>query len=168
LWKVAKPGLHAGKFTALAESGWRLQDDGEFVSMRRARNTSHVFFSLPFVVAILVTVIGCGPGLLGIVHALATVDHVCTCAGGGSHASCPVCNPTLNREHRSHVRVFDGAPCGEGRLAVDVATDPALIPDARLASAASVSGIENFPQASGAPPEAFVEPCTPPPRFALV
>src|ERR1700733_14152833 len=68
---------------------------------------------LQIVVAILVAMLGCGNGLSGIVHALNdAASHVCTCANGGDHASCPVCNPVL-REHRaSSVPALEGAPGG--------------------------------------------------------
>ncbi len=133
--------------------------------MRRTRAVSLV----AVVVAALVMMLGCGNGLPGIVRTLAGVgvDHVCTCVSGGSHASCPVCNPALRREGRSRAPALEGVPCGEGRLAMEVAVDPAVIPESRVAKPASPTGVDSPPAVSVAPDDAFIEPWTPPPQSAL-
>ncbi len=131
-------------------------------SMRTARAVPVV----SLLVAVLAVMLGCGNGLPGIVRTVIGTEHVCTCASGGSHASCPVCNPSL-REGRPPAPALEGVPCGDGRLATVVAADPAVIPVPCAVVAASVSGIEVPQPVAGAPPEQFVQPSTPPPRFAL-
>jgi len=134
--------------------------------MRRTRAISLV----SVIIAVLAMMLGCGNGLPGIVRTLAAgvgADHVCTCASGGSHTSCPVCNPTPRHEGRSGTPVLEGVPCGEGRLAMGAVTDPAVIPDSRIVKPASLWGVESLPQVSVVPGVEFVEPWTPPPRSAL-
>jgi hypothetical protein len=133
--------------------------------MRRTRAVSLV----AVIVAALVVMLGCGSGLPGIVRTLAGVgaDHVCTCVSGGSHASCPVCNPALRHEGRSRAPALEGVPCGEGRLAMEAAVDPAVIPESRVVKPASPTGVDGPHALSVAPDDAFIEPWTPPPRSTL-
>jgi hypothetical protein len=119
------------------------------------------------IITVLVMVLGCGRGLPGIVQTMVGTEHVCTCVSGGTHASCPVCNPTLRHERRSHAPAFEGVPCGEGRLAVEGALDPALVPPSGVTQAASLSDVTCPPLVSGAPHDPFLEPLSRPPRFAL-
>ncbi|HXX69363.1 MAG TPA: hypothetical protein VEK07_19415 [Polyangiaceae bacterium] len=118
------------------------------------------------IVAVLVMLLGAGNGLSGLVRAFAPREHVCTCASGGSHASCPVCNPSLGRKTSSRLSTVDGVPCGEPRGAVQVAGDPAL--------AARPPLVAPCPFAPAFAQSAFcrdlddvpLEPTTPPPRIA--
>lgn len=128
--------------------------------------TTRAVTAVSLLVAVLAVMLSCGNGLPGIVRTVMGTEHVCTCARGGSHASCPVCNPSLH-EGRSRTPALEGVPCGDGRLATAVGADPAVIPVPCAVVAASVSGIEVPQPVAGAPPKEFVQPSTPPPRFAL-
>jgi hypothetical protein len=128
--------------------------------------TSRAAALVPLLVAVLAMMLGCGNGLPGIVRTVVGTEHVCTCASGGSHSSCPVCNPSLH-EARSRTPTLEGVPCGEGRFAVGAGPDVAVIPATCAVSVALVSGTYPFPGSSGTPPDQFVQPSTPPPRFTL-
>jgi hypothetical protein len=114
---------------------------------------------------LLVAVLACGSGLPGLVLALTDAKaHVCTCASGGSHASCPVCNKTLVDEQHSPGPRVDGVPCGDRRVATGVACDPGVLP-AAFVGAPPIRAYLRAPRAGCAPEEQrFLEPATPPPR----
>ena len=122
---------------------------------------------LQLVIAILVVMLAAGRGLPGIVSALhAEPSHVCTCASGGDHASCPVCNKTLDEKRPSTHVEARGVPCGNGRvLAIadgEVVTLPAPV-------AIVARRLERLPAPSARPvsiPQVVREPATPPPRSA--
>lgn len=126
---------------------------------------------LPFVrlvIVALVAMLGAGSGLSGLVRALAPSEHVCTCVSGGSHASCPVCNPALGRRTHSHSCAIDGVPCGERGGAIQVAGDPAVV--------APPPNVGSCPFSRASAPVATraelldvsSKPTTPPPRIASV
>jgi hypothetical protein len=121
------------------------------------------------VAAILVAMLAMGRGLPGIVRALqAERSHVCTCATGGDHASCPVCNGTIaSGEHRrSSSAEAKGVPCGEGRFAVTACGEPGTLPSAIGVVLGRVERVD-APRTPGiAVPDVLLEPATPPPRSA--
>jgi hypothetical protein len=116
----------------------------------------------------LALMLGGGNGLPGLVRTLADADaHVCTCATGGSHASCPVCNHALQASPRtSGSPSVQGLPCGDRGVAAaavgELATLPpslvSVVPVARRLAALTAEGL--------APPDRLLEPATPPPRSA--
>jgi len=118
-------------------------------------------------VAALVAVLAAGAGLGGFVRAMTgPSEHVCTCATGGTHATCPVCNPKLHEERRSTVPALDGAPCGDQLGAVQAAVDPGVLPAPWLGPAPAVE-TTRVPEAARAAPDApALTPATPPPRPA--
>lgn len=121
---------------------------------------------LRVVLAALIIAMGCGAGLPGIARALAAARaHVCTCASGGTHASCPVCNRSLG-SGRSRVTEVDGVPCGERPSAIDRACDLAVVrePGDLLVTRFVRLGARRDVLAS--PHTALSEPPTPPPRSA--
>jgi hypothetical protein len=122
---------------------------------------------LRLLVAVVVAVLACGSGLPGLLLALGDASaHVCTCASGSSHASCPVCNKTLVDEERSPGPRVDGAPCGDQRVATGVACDPGVLP-AAFVGASPIRAYLRAPRAGYAPEEQrYLEPATPPPRSA--
>jgi hypothetical protein len=123
------------------------------------------------IVACVGVVLACGSGLPGLVRALSGFSsHVCTCAMGGSHASCPVCSHALANEgpasgdNAAGDPQADGAPCGDKRVAVGAAVEPGVLP-AALVSVAPAGEPLPAPRAEPLPPPSPVfEPATPPPR----
>ncbi len=122
--------------------------------------------SLMPLLAVVVAMLVAGPGLPGIVASLGPgTSHVCTCASGGSHAACPICNGSLasRRSHRVEAR---GVPCGERRLAGDtVEAGIVAAPVARLQSAAVMrlpAALFELPPFEDVP----FDPSTPPPRVS--
>jgi hypothetical protein len=130
--------------------------------MKRARAPIPL---LRLLVAAVVAVLACGSGLPGLVRTLGEASaHVCTCASGGSHASCPVCNKSLVDEERSPGPRVDGTPCGDGQVATGFACDPGVLP-AAFVGAPPIRAYLRAPRAGCAPEEQrFLEPATPPPR----
>jgi hypothetical protein len=119
------------------------------------------------VVAMLVAVLAAGAGLGGFVRAMTgATEHVCTCAAGGTHATCPVCNPKLREEGRSTEPAFDGVPCGDATGAVQAAIDPGVLPAPWLGPAPSIEPSPTLDAARAAPDAPFLAPATPPPRAA--
>ncbi len=124
-----------------------------------------VALRLRIVLAILVAMVGLGRGLPGIVQTLiGPPSHVCTCAAGGDHAACPVCNPTLAEHHRSGEPAADGVPCGDPRVAIGAPGEVSTLPAPQL-------GLVRIAEWTPAPrPERIIvedvipEPATPPPR----
>ncbi len=135
--------------------------------MRGVKPMRALVSSLRLVVAILVTMLAAGNGLAGIERALGdAAAHVCTCASGGDHASCPVCNPTLTEHHRSSRPVAEGAPCGTGRIATTASNEVTTLPSPLVGVASHVERVD-APRAQGLVMEqAFLEPAIPPPRSA--
>jgi hypothetical protein len=121
------------------------------------------------VVAALVAVLALGAGLGGFVHAWGgSAAHVCTCASGGTHATCPVCNPRLHEGLRSSVPAFDGAPCGDPKSALDVALQSGVLPAPWLALPPALE-LSTATLALDSVVEApFLEPAIPPPRRTTV
>lgn len=118
------------------------------------------------VIVALVATLAAGSGLSGLVKALGASGHVCMCMSGGSHAACPVCNPHLASADRATGPSVDGLPCGDKRVTLDVASEPALVPAGAVVLAVpyvrgAAPGFE-----SGIPPRLWREPPTPPPRSA--
>jgi hypothetical protein len=124
-----------------------------------------VALRLRIVLAILIAMVAAGKGLPGIVEALHGASaHVCTCASGGDHATCPVCNPPLAEHSRSFAPAARGVPCGDPRVAVGAPGEASPLPAPLLGLAPGAVWIR-------APrPERIViepvisEPATPPPR----
>jgi hypothetical protein len=124
---------------------------------------------LRIVLAVLVLSLGGGSGTPGLVRALAAADsHVCTCASGGSHAACPVCNPmTFEKAHSRHSSV-NGTPCGETRTSLWGASEPGVVPAAsRIVEAPSVR-LRSVRALAPRPDTVVLRPATPPPRFSAV
>jgi hypothetical protein len=127
-----------------------------------------IFSRFQIVIAVLVAMLGAGSGLPGIAHALSnTATHVCTCATGGQHASCPVCNPRLAEHRTSRAPAVEGVPCGDRQVAAAIgSSDVSTLPAPLVGVASPVLWI-------GAPvarrfivSEATLEPAIPPPRTA--
>jgi hypothetical protein len=120
---------------------------------------------LRIVLAILVATLATGRGMPGLVQALiGPPAHVCSCAAGGDHAACPVCNPHLQEEQRSPVPAVQGLPCGDPRVAIGAPGE---------ASTLTVPLLAFVPAGAWTPaprPEPILveqmipEPATPPPR----
>lgn len=123
---------------------------------------------LHVLVAILVTMLAAGNSLPGIAHALGeAAAHVCTCASGGDHASCPVCNPKLTEEHhRSELPTAEGVPCGSKRFATAVASEATTLPSPLVAVTNRVLRLDAPSAQRLVVKQALLEPATPPPRSA--
>src|SRR5260370_13349366 len=81
------------------------------------------------VLAACVTVLACAGGLAGVARALGAANaHTCSCTSGGTHASCPVCNPRLHERRSAPEPVIDGLRCGDGRHGLGGAIDPGFLP----------------------------------------
>jgi hypothetical protein len=121
---VAAPARPPDNEVAWADT--RRQDAGQVVVMRALLRTVR---SLVPLIAILVAMLASGGGLPGLVHALSGgPTHVCTCVSGGSHASCPVCNPAAHEGRHSRRPEADGAPCGGDGVAAIAANEPSALP----------------------------------------
>src|SRR5580704_10164856 len=84
---------------------------------------------LHIVLAILVAMLAAGRGLTGLALALhGPAAHVCSCASGGDHAACPVCNPLLAEHRQSSRPAAQGVPCGDPRLAVGAPGEVTTLP----------------------------------------
>jgi hypothetical protein len=117
---------------------------------------------------VVAVILGGGNGLPGIVWALSGAgEHVCTCASGGSHASCPVCNHALQERSRSHLPSVDGLPCGDRRIAGGPMGEVATLQHARVHLVPAVSGVAAASADPVSLPDRDLEPVTPPPRSAL-
>ena len=122
------------------------------------------------VAAVVISLVG-GAGLPGIVSALApTSTHVCTCASGGNHRACPICNSSLGLapSRASKHRAVRGVPCGDPRVAIAVPGDLGTLPEP---SARLVVGSEPANSARDvmrSPDQAPAETATPPPRSRCV
>jgi hypothetical protein len=124
---------------------------------------------LQLAMAILVAMLAMGRGLPGIVRALALEpSHVCTCATGGDHASCPVCNGSIaGDEHgRSPRAEARGVPCGAGRFAATPSGEPGTLPSPIGVVLGRVERIDAPRPREVTVPDVLLEPATPPPRSA--
>jgi|SRR5580698_8096985 hypothetical protein len=109
-----------------------------------------------------------GNGLPGLVWALSGADtHVCTCASGGSHASCPVCSHALRAPSHSRAPSVDGLPCGDRRVASAVSGELATLPPSFVDLVPVLQGVAAIRVDRAEPPDHPLEPATPPPRSAL-
>jgi hypothetical protein len=151
-----------------AESGWTLaprrmrSQDAHTPPMRALSAHSQLLITA------LILMLAAGNGLSGIVRVLAATDgHVCTCASGGSHASCPVCSHALGTPSRSRLPIVDGRPCGDRHPGTMAACAPVTLPAPSITMAPRIARL-NMPaieQVDG--PDRSLEPATPPPRIAL-
>lgn len=122
---------------------------------------------LSIVVAILVAMLAVGNSLPGIAHAFGeAAAHVCTCASGGDHASCPVCNPKLTEPRRSEHPTAEGVPCGSRRFATAGASEVTTLPSPLVGATARVVRLAAPRAQSLVLEQAILEPKTPPPRSA--
>jgi hypothetical protein len=124
-------------------------------------------FWIRLVLAALITAMGSGVGLPGWVAALARADHVCTCASGGGHSSCPVCNPAFGalRARSRHTEVRR-TPCGEDdRVAFGGAGEFGVLPGPSGTLVARFERVGAGRNGVAWPEMAWVEPPTPPPRI---
>jgi hypothetical protein len=121
---------------------------------------------LHIVAALLIAMLGAGRGLPGLVRTLSgSPAHVCTCASGGSHASCPVCNgDLLAGRPGKHVSV-DSAPCGQDRVGIDAASQPTTLPAALRDICPAVVRMPPPLTVALAVDDVVREPATPPPRL---
>jgi hypothetical protein len=121
---------------------------------------------LQVVVAILVAMLALGKGLPGIVSTVHDAhSHVCTCASGGDHASCPVCNRTLV-EHRSSRPAAQGTPCGKGHVGDAASGEVVILPAPAAPVARPLERLEAPAARTVAIRQVSLEPSTPPPRSA--
>jgi hypothetical protein len=117
---------------------------------------------------VIALMMGGGNGLPGLVWALSASDaHVCTCASGGSHASCPVCSHALQAPSHSRAPSVDGMPCGDRRLAAGPMGELATLPPSLVDLVPVVDRVPALPATGVDPPLCHREPATPPPRTAL-
>jgi hypothetical protein len=123
---------------------------------------------LQSLIAALVAVLAAGSGLGGWVSALSGPPaHVCTCTSGGTHARCPVCNPSLGRQSRSLLPIVDGTPCGERSFALGSGLEPVLAsPPCIEAAPPPPSEPATWPNTSWAYEDISSRPPIPPPRAA--
>jgi hypothetical protein len=121
---------------------------------------------LQVVVAVLVAMLAMGRGLPGIVAAVVDApSHVCTCAAGGDHASCPVCNQTLSEKAPPRHVEARGAPCGKGQVG-DLATgEMGTLPACVTLSLAPLARVAVVRARSAFVERVPLEPATPPPRL---
>ena len=121
--------------------------------------------AVAIVIAMVVVFLGAGRGLPGLVTALSgSTTHVCTCATGGDHASCPVCNAAATEQHRSARPAVQGVPCGDPRVAVGTPSEASMLP-APLLAVAPASAWIGAPRPTKTDIEQIIlEPSTPPPR----
>jgi hypothetical protein len=120
---------------------------------------------LQLVVAALVAVLAAGSGVAGLVSALSGPPaHVCTCASGGSHARCPVCNPSLGRHQRCAMPLVDGAPCGERSFSVGAGFEPMLAAAACAAIVPPSMRVATRPASPRSYRDVENRPAIPPPR----
>jgi hypothetical protein len=122
---------------------------------------------LQIVAAILIAMLAMGRGLPGIVSALRDApSHVCTCASGGDHASCPVCNKTLEEHRASPCPEAKRVPCGNGHVADAASGEVVTLPAPVALVARSLEKLD-APSARYVVIRQFLlEPATPPPRSA--
>ena len=125
----------------------------------------HAFAScLQVLTAALVIALGSGLGLPGLVRAFAPAEsHVCTCASGGTHSACPVCNPS-SHERRAPRSAIEGLPCGERTSALAVVVEPAITPVAIPAADVPFECARARRDVLPRPHTVFLERATPPPR----
>jgi hypothetical protein len=119
--------------------------------------------------AVVALMLAAGPGLSGLVRTVSGAnEHVCTCASGGSHASCPVCSHSLRTRSQSHSKepVADGTPCGDPRIGVVAGREPGAPPPSFALVAPRVTRLAAPRFEQDDLDERFLEPATPPPRFA--
>jgi hypothetical protein len=120
---------------------------------------------LRVVLAILIAMVAAGKGLPGIVEALRGVPaHVCTCASGGDHATCPVCNAPLTEDRQSLAPAARGVPCGDPRVAVGVSGEASTLPAPFLGLAPGAVWIRAPRPERVVIEPVITEPATPPPR----
>ena len=120
---------------------------------------------LHIVLAILVAMLAAGRGLPGLVLALhGPATHVCTCASGGDHQSCPVCNPPLTEHRRSSAPAAQPLPCGDSRVAVGAPGEVSTLPAPLLAVRAAAAWVPAPRAEALAVEQVALEPSTPPPR----
>jgi hypothetical protein len=125
---------------------------------------------LQIVAAVLVAMLAMGRGLPGIVSAVVdSPSHVCTCASGGDHASCPVCNRSLLEQPASassHVEA-KGVPCGRAHGVGAMADgEVVILPAAAAVVRPLLASGEAIPSRYVSILQLSLEPATPPPRVA--
>jgi hypothetical protein len=122
---------------------------------------------LHIVLGILVAMLAAGRGLPGLVLALHGPDtHVCTCASGGDHQSCPVCNPPLLEHRRSSAPAAQPVPCGDSRAFVGAAGDVSTLPAPLLGIGPAGAWVHAPHSQRLAIEQVIPDPTTPPPRAA--
>lgn len=120
---------------------------------------------LRLVVAMLIVMLAAGRGLPVLAQMLSgSSSHVCTCASGGSHSACPVCNPSLIEPRQARAPVVHSAPCGEHRSGIEGAGQPSTLPPALVSVGPAVARLPAFRAGAGVVQDAVFEPATPPPR----
>src|ERR1700722_2978998 len=129
------------------------------------RPMRQVVLRLQLVVAILVAMLAAGRGFPALVGALrGPTSHVCACASGGDHQSCPVCNPSLTEHRPSRTPAADRTPCGDPRVAVGAPGEVSTLPAPVVGIAPDVAWVRAPRPQSSEIDQVFAEPTTPPPR----
>jgi hypothetical protein len=116
-------------------------------------------------VAVVALGLAAGGGLPGLVLALAgPATHVCTCASGGDHGTCPVCNPSLGEHRRSSAPAAKGVPCGDPRVAIGAPGELSTLPSPLLGIAPAGVWLRAPRMQRTDVDQVIAEPATPPPR----
>jgi hypothetical protein len=135
--------------------------------MRQVAMRLHIVLA---VVAVVALALAAGSGLPGLVLALAgPATHVCTCAIGGNHATCPVCNPSLGEQSRarSSAPAAQGAPCGDPRVAIGAPGELSTLPSPLVGVAPAGAWVRAPRTQRTDIDQVIAEPATPPPRSPL-
>jgi hypothetical protein len=126
-------------------------------------------FRLALVIALaaVAAILAAGRGLPGLTLALqGSAAHVCTCASGGDHATCPVCNGSLREPSRSREPAAHPVPCGDPRVAIGSPADVSTLSSPLAALARPDAWVAVPRRERSDVKQVFAEPSTPPPRVA--
>ncbi len=122
---------------------------------------------LAIALAVAAAILAAGRGLPGLTLALQGPDaHVCSCASGADHATCPICNGSLTEPSQSRGPAAHPVPCGDPRVAIGSPADVSTLtsPFAALARPDAWVGVPRREPSDVK--QVIAEPSTPPPRPA--
>jgi hypothetical protein len=167
LFVLATPGSQFDFLFAFPElaSDSTASQNARAVAMRQV--VKRFPLALAIALAVVASVLGAGRGLPGLTLALRGADaHVCTCASGGDHATCPICNGSL-REHRPSRRpAADAIPCGDPRVTIGAPSEVSTLAAPLLGLARPYAWVARPLRQRSSVQQIILEPSTPPPRAA--